>query len=270
MERRPLGRSGLVVPVIGMGTWNTFDVHGAAKERDRRGVVDAALAAGTTLFDTSPMYGDSPAVLAKAVSGRRENVQIADKIWTNSPTDGRAQIARSLELFEGMVDVYQIHNLVGWRDHLPVLEDLRAKGSFRSIGATHYAHSAFGALMEVMRTGRIDMVQVPYSATDRVVEKEVLPLAAELGLGVLVMEPLGTGKLVRRAPPKRELAPLEAFGVHNWPQALLKWILSDPRVTAVLPATSKADHATENAVAGQPPWLDQEARSRIAALASAL
>jgi aryl-alcohol dehydrogenase-like predicted oxidoreductase len=268
MESRPLGRSGLSVPAIGMGTWRTFDVRGERDERDRRAVVDAAVAAGTTLFDTSPMYGESERVLAGALRGRRDRVLVADKVWTSSVTEGREQIRRALDWYGGAVDVYQIHNLVAWREHLPALEELRARGVVRVIGATHYQHSAFGELMAVMRTGRIGMVQVPYNAADRAVEREVLPLAQELGLGVLVMRPLGSGGLARRAPPDRELESLARFGVRTWAQALLKWLLSDPRVHCVIPATSRATRAAENAGAGDPPWFDAETRESVARLAS--
>jgi aryl-alcohol dehydrogenase-like predicted oxidoreductase len=269
LERRPFGRGGIDVPVVGMGTWKTFDVRGARAERERRAIVDAALESGTTVFDTSPMYGDAERVLAKALVGRRENVLVADKVWTPSAREGREQIARALEWYEGSVDIYQIHNLVAWEEHLPVLEDLKARGAVRVIGATHYQHGAFGDLMALMRGGRIEAIQIPYNAVDRVVEREVLPLANHLGLGVLVMQPLGTGKLVQRSPSARELLPLERFGVRTWAQALLKWILSDPRVHAVLPATSKAERARENAAAGDPPWFDDETRAYVARLATA-
>ena len=270
MDMRPLGRTALAVPVIGMGTWKTLDVRGARDEADRRAVVDAAFAAGTTLFDTSPMYGESERVLAAALSGRRDRAIVADKVWTSSPTEGLAQVGRALAWYEGRVDIYQIHNLVAWREHLPVLRDLQARGSVRVVGATHYQHSALRELMTVMRADGIEMVQVPYSAADRVVELDVLPLAQELGLGVLVMQPLGTGALVRRPPPARDLARLERFGVRTWPQALLKWIASDPRVHGILPATSHAARATENAVAGDPPWFDEETREYVSALAMRL
>ena len=268
MEHRILGRSGLEVPAVGMGTWLTFDVRAERDVGGRRGVVDAALAAGTTLFDTSPMYGAAEQVLARALEGRRTRALVADKVWTPSAREGRAQVRRALASYGGTVDVYQVHNLVAWREHLPVLEGLRDEGRVRAVGATHYRHAAFDELMAVMRTGRVQLVQVPYNAADRVVERELLPLAAELGIGVLVMQPLGTGALVRRAPPARELAPLERFGVRTWAQALLKWIVSDPRVHAVLPATRHAGRATENAAAGAPPWFDDEARDRVAHLAA--
>jgi aryl-alcohol dehydrogenase-like predicted oxidoreductase len=250
-----------------MGTWRTFDVRGSRPEADRRAVLDAALTAGTTLFDTSPMYGEAERVLAQALQGRRGRAIVADKVWTSSGRQGREQVSQALAWYGGMVDIYQIHNLVAWREHLPGLEALRAGGQVRVVGATHYQHSAFRELMLVMRTGRIQMIQIPYNAGDREAEREVLPLAAELGLGVLVMQPLGTGRLVGRPPAARALEPLAPFGVHTWAQALLKWILSDPRVHGVLPATSRAAHATENAWAGVPPWLDPEAREHVARLA---
>ena len=268
MEHRSLGASGLKVPVIGMGTWLTFDVHASADIEDRRRVVDTAIAAGTTLFDTSPMYGASEEVLGRLLAGRRDQAIVADKVWTSSAREGREQVEQALRWYGGTVDIYQVHNLVAWREHLPMLEEHQARGDIRVLGATHYQHSALRDLMTVMRTGRIQVIQVPYNAADRLVEREVLPLAAELGIGVLVMQPLGTGKLVRSAPSQRDLEPLERFGVRTWAQALLKWIVSDPRVDAVLPATRHAERAVENAVAGTPPWFDDETREYVARLAA--
>ena len=249
-----------------MGTWKTFDVRGESAVLDRRRVAEGAIAAGTTLFDTSPMYGDAQDVLSRAVRDKRGQVLIADKVWTPSPAEAREQVRRSLDWYGGRLDIYQIHNLVGWRQHLPLLEDLRERGEVGVIGATHYAHSALSELMTVMRSGRVGMVQIPYNAGDRFVEREVLPLADELGIGVLVMQPLGTGALVACSPSPQELAPLERFGARTWAQALLKWILSDRRVSAVLPATSKVARATENAAAGDPPWFDDAARDYVTAL----
>src|SRR3954466_14886511 len=165
-----------------MGTWKTFDVRGHTAILDRRGVAEAAIGAGTTLFDTSPMYGDAQDVLSQAGRGQRADVLIADKVWTPSPREAQAQIRRSLDWYGGRVDVYQVHNLVAWREHLPVLEDLRARGSVSVVGATHYSHAAFRDLMTVMESGRIQMVQIPYNAVDRAVERDVLRLAHDLGL----------------------------------------------------------------------------------------
>ena len=267
MEHRAFGNAGFSVPAVGMGTWSTFDVSSAAESALRRQVVDAAIGAGTTLFDTSPMYGKSQQVLSGALSGRREEVLVADKVWTPSGAEAKAQIGRALAWYGGRVDIYQVHNLVSWREHLPLLEDLQSQGVVKVLGATHYSLDAMRDLMKVMETGRIGMIQVPYNAVNRAVEREVLPLAAELGLGVLVMQPLGSGRLARQSHSARELEPLQRFGVTTWAQALLKWILSDPRVHCVIPATSKPERAIENAGAGDAPWFDEGARDYVARLA---
>jgi len=267
MELRRLGRTGLDVPVVGMGTWQTLDVRGPGPEAHARAIVDAALDTGARLFDTSPMYGRAEAVLGRTLEGRRQQALVATKVWTPSLADGGRQIAEALERFAGRIDVYQIHNLVAWREHLPALEDLRKRRKVRVIGATHYSHGAFAELLRAMATGRIDQIQVPYNAADRVVEREILPAAAELGLGVIVMRPFGEGALVRRSPPAEALRPLEPFGVKTWPQALLKWILSEPRVHCAIPATSRPERVRENAAAGDPPWLDAGARRLVEELA---
>lgn len=270
MEYRAFGRTGLTVPAVGMGTWQTFDVRGEKAEGERRAIVDAALASGITLYDTSPMYGEAERVLAGALQGRRDAAIVADKVWTSSPREGREQVRRALEWYGGRVEIYQIHNLLAWREHLPMLEELQARRAVDVVGATHYQHQAFGELLNVMESGRIGMIQVPYSAADRVVEREVLPRAQTLGLGVLIMRPLGAGTLVRRAPAARDLERLSRYGVTTWAQALLKWVLSDPRAHCAIPATSKLPHVRDNAAAGDPPWFDEETREYVAALAALL
>jgi aryl-alcohol dehydrogenase-like predicted oxidoreductase len=265
MGERPLGSSGLVVPAVGMGTWRTFDVRGHA-EANAHAVVDAALDAGATFFDSSPMYGEAERVLGEALTGRRASAIVATKVWTAAPSDGRAQIDAALAYFGGRVDLYQIHNLVNWRHHLPILERLRDGGVVRAIGVTHYSPSAFDELEVVMRTGRITTIQVPYNPRQREVEARILPLAADLGLGVVVMRPFGEGRLLRHVPPESDLQPLRAFGVTTWPQALLKWILSDPRCHVAIPATSKPARMAENAAAASPPWFGPAERTYVAQL----
>jgi aryl-alcohol dehydrogenase-like predicted oxidoreductase len=268
MEQRALGASGLTVPVVGMGTWDTFDVRGSAAQASARGVVDAALHGGARFFDSSPMYGRAEAVLGRALEGRRDQALVATKVWTPDPAEGRRQADRSLRSFGDRIDLYQVHNLVAWREHLPTLETLRDQGKVAAIGATHYSAGAFDELAEVMRTGRISAIQVPYSPAEREVERAILPLAQEMGLGVVVMRPLLVGDLARRPPPDRELAPLRGFGVRTWPQALLKWILSDPRCHVAIPATSNPAHMAENAQAGDPPWFGRRERELVVRLAA--
>jgi aryl-alcohol dehydrogenase-like predicted oxidoreductase len=251
-----------------MGTWKTFDVSGAGLERQRHELVDLAIDAGMNLFDSSPMYGEAERVLGAALQGRRERAIVATKVWTADDREAEAQMRRALGYFQGTVDVYQVHNLVAWQRRLDHLERLRDEGKVRSIGATHYAHSAFPELMRVMRTGRVTSVQIPYNALDREVERDVLPLAAELGLGVIVMRPLGEGRLAARAPAAAQLEPLARFGVRTWAQALLKWLLSDRRVTTVIPATRDPQHARDNAAAGAPPWFGPDEREYVARLAA--
>jgi aryl-alcohol dehydrogenase-like predicted oxidoreductase len=264
MESRPL-TPGVSVPVVGLGTWQTFDVDDTG-QRIADDVVAAAFAGGTRLVDSSPMYGRAELVLGRAVAPRRSDAVVATKIWTESVERGRAQFERQLRFYGDRVDVEQVHNLVAWREHLRWMESERDAGRIGALGATHYDARAFAELAAVMRTGRVDAVQVPYNPHERDVERELLPLAAELGLGVIVMRPLGSGGLMPGPDPSR-LAPLEPLGVRTWSQALLKWALSDPRTTAVIPATASSAHATENAAAGEPPWFGPDERAYVEELA---
>lgn len=268
MEQRRLGKSGLRVPAVGMGTSRTFDVRGREAEQNAHAIVHEALQVGANFFDSSPMYGEAERVLAAGLDGRREQALVATKIWAPSAAEGRAQAERALDLFGGWIDLYQIHNLVNWREHLVLLERLREQGRVRAIGATHYSASAFPALAEVMRTGRIAAIQIPYNPLQREVEREILPLAAALDIGVLVMRPFAEGALMRHIPPAADLAPLRPFGVTTWAQALLKWELSDPRCHVAIPATSRPGRMTENAAAGVPPWFGPEERALVAGLAT--
>lgn len=265
MERRLLGAAGFDVPVVGMGTWQTFDLP-LSDVGSARAVLDQAFAGGANFFDSSPMYGRAESVLGEALGPRRAEALIATKIWTSSADEGRRQAAKALAWYGGRIDLYQVHNLLAWREHLPVLEQLEAEGRVRSIGATHYRADAFAELMSVMRTGRIQAVQIPYNPLERTVEEAVLPLAEELGLGVVVMRPFGEGALLRRLPEVRALEPLRPFGVSGWPQALLKWILSDRRCHVAIPATSRPEHMAENVRAGSPPWFGEAERRLVADL----
>jgi aryl-alcohol dehydrogenase-like predicted oxidoreductase len=257
MERRQLGNTAIEVPTIGMGTWRTFDT-----DEDRRPIVEEAIAAGMDLFDSSPMYGRAEDTLARALHGLRERVLVATKVWTDDAEEGRRQVQHALRLY-GTVDVYQVHNLVNVPAQLSLLEGLKAAGRVRAVGATHYREAAFGDLAALMRTGRLDMVQIPYNPLRRLAERELLPLAEELGLGVFVMSPLQDGILDRR--PRAEQ--LRELGVETWPQAILKWIASDRRVSTVLTATQRPGRPTENARGGEPPMFTLEQRRLVEAIA---
>jgi aryl-alcohol dehydrogenase-like predicted oxidoreductase len=258
MDRRLLGRTGIDVPAIGLGTFRTFDTTD-----DRRPLVEEAIAAGIDLFDSSPMYGRAEDTLARALTGIRQRVIVATKVWTDDPAEGRRQAEHALRLY-GTVDVYQVHNLANVPVQLALLEGLKADGRVRAVGATHYRESAFPELADLMRTGRLDMVQVPYNPLRREAERVILPLAAELGLGVLVMSPLQGGILDRTPSPEQ----LRELGVETWAQAILKWIASDPRVSTVLTATSRPGRPAENARGGEPPMLTSEQRELVARISA--
>jgi aryl-alcohol dehydrogenase-like predicted oxidoreductase len=269
IEERALGRtSGLTVPVVGMGTWQTLDVRGAGAEREAHAIVGEALDLGARFVDSSPMYGEAERVLGEALGDRRAEAIVATKVWTSDDAEAERQVQCALGWYGGRVDLYQVHNLVGWQKRLTLLEHERDRGGVVAIGATHYSPSAFGELARVMRGGRISAIQIPYNPHEREVEREILPLADELGLGVVVMRPLGGGGgLVTRPPDDAALEPLRAFGVQTWAQALLKWVLSDPRCHVVIPATSRRGRMRENAAAGAPPWFDDDARALVTRLA---
>ena len=204
------------------------------------------------------MYGRAEDALAKALRGRRDQAIIATKIWTISEAEGREQAAHALRLF-GRIEIYQVHNLVNWKSQLRLLEALKGEGKVVAVGATHYDPTAFDDLCAVMRTGRLDMIQVPYNPRRREAEHRVLPLAAELGLGVLTHSPLRYGVLDRPATADE----INTFGVRTWAQAVLKWIASDPRVSCVLMATKTPGRPAENAQTGDPPWFDPDQRERL-------
>jgi diketogulonate reductase-like aldo/keto reductase len=259
MEERRLG------PVVGLGTWRTFD----GDERLAREVVEAALSSGCRVVDTSPMYGAAERSLAAALGGRRDEAAVATKIWAGSAAEAREQYGRQLDWFE-RVELEQVHNLLSWERHLEWLEEERGAGRIARLGVTHYDPYAFGEVARALRTGRFDAVQLPYNPGERECERELLPLAAELGVAVVVMRPLGAGRLVARHPGPEKLAPLVDFGIETWAQALLKWALSDERVDVVIPATTKPERARENASAGSPPWLGPDERRYVAAVALAV
>jgi aryl-alcohol dehydrogenase-like predicted oxidoreductase len=252
-----------------VGSWQTFDVRGADAEAEACTRVQEALDAGARLFDSSPMYGEAERVIGACLRDRRDEALIATKVWTRDDDEAERQIDRALGYFGGRVELYQVHNLVAWPNRLELLEGFRDEGRVDIIGATHYSPSAFAELAQIMRTGRIGAIQIPYNPLEREVERELLPLAADLGVGVVVMRPFGEGALFRRPPDERELAPLAPFEVRTWAQALLKWVLSDPRCHVTIPATSRLGRTTENAAAGDPPWFGRKERALVSRLAGA-
>jgi diketogulonate reductase-like aldo/keto reductase len=257
MEERRLG------PVVGLGTWNTFDGDATAA----RAVVAAAFEAGTTLFDTSPMYRGAEAALGDALEGRRADAVVATKIWASSVEEGRAQFARQLEWYGGRIDLQQVHNLVLWREHVEWLRAAQDEGRVGRLGVTHYQASAFRGLADALQTGWFQVLQVPYNPWERECEEELLPLAAELGVAVIAMRPLGGSGEDRRRELQLSEEQKGELGVESWPEALLKWALADERVDSVIPATSKPERVHANARAGMGPPLDGDQRALVEELA---
>ena len=269
MEKRSLSpkhADAPMVPIIGMGTSKTLDTDDLSLASD---VVSAALDAGTTLFDSSPMYGKAERMLGSALDGRRSDAIVATKVWTDDDEEAERQIAASLSFYGGHIELLQIHNMVRWPERLRRIEELRDAGQVTLVGATHWKASSFDELEAAMVTGRLDAIQIPYNPREREVEDRLLPLAAELGLGVLIMRPFAAADLMRISPSAADLAPLASFGIHTWAEALLQWGLSHPATTVAIPATSKPSRATENAVAGDAQPLDDEHRELISRLAGA-
>lgn len=171
-------------------------------------------------------------------------------MWTEDDDEAIRQIEASLGYFGGHVELFQVHNLVAWRTRLDQLQARRDAGQVALLGATHWKPEAYDELETVMRTGRLDAIQIPYNPLEREVEARILPLAEELGLGVLVMRPFGGGALATRQVDDADLAPLTDFGITSWSGALLAWGLSDPRISCAIPATSKPERAQANAAVG--------------------
>jgi aryl-alcohol dehydrogenase-like predicted oxidoreductase len=267
MERRRLGGTGPEVSVVGLGTWQTYDVRDPGQVQ---AVTDAVLERGVTFFDSSPMYGAAERVLATTLGGRRRGVVVATKVWAGSAREGREQIRRALDWYGGHVELYQIHNLEAWETHLPYLEELRAQGRIGAIGITHYSPARFDRMAEIVESGRVAAIQVPYNPQERDIERSLLSLAGARGVGVILMRPLGQGRLARASPPAAELGFLADYGLATWAQALLNWGVSDARVTVTIPATGNVDHAIDDCAVGRARRFDAEARARVAALAARL
>ena len=268
MMTRPIPSSGEAMPVIGLGTWQVFDVGSGDPARHQLAAVLRVLAdAGGRMIDTSPMYGRAEAATGDLVAeaGLRPRVFLATKVWTSGREAGIAQMRRSAELLQRPVlDLIQIHNLLDWRTHLATLRRMKEEGRVRYIGITHYTTGSLPELARLLETEKgIDFVQCGYSLETRDAEIRLLPVAAERGVAVIVNQPFETGGMFRKVRG-RELPDWAAeFDCASWAQLFLKYSTADPAVTCVIPATDKPEHMEDNLKAGVGRLPDAKQRERI-------
>lgn len=267
---RPIPSSGEALPVIGLGTSRVFDVEVNPETlAPRREIVELMLEHGASVIDSSPMYGRAERVVGEIAGelAARGKLFYATKVWTRGERRGIEQMQRSLELFGAPeIDLMQVHNLVDWRTQLATIRDWQETGRIRYSGITHYRVDAFDSLAGIMRAEPIDFVQLNYSLATRAAEERLLPLAAERGIAVLVNRPYEGGSLFR-AVRGRELPGWAAgLEIASWGQFFLKYVLSHPAVTCVIPGTSKPRHMRDNLRAGLGPLPDADERARMVAL----
>jgi diketogulonate reductase-like aldo/keto reductase len=269
MHTRLIPSTGESLPIIGCGTWQTFDVGaGEAERAPLKEVLRILFAAGGSVIDSSPMYGRSEQVVGEILAELRaeEKAFIATKVWTQGRSAGIQQMTDSAQLLRKQrLDLMQIHNLVDWRTHLKTLRDWKASQKIRYIGITHYTSTAYDQLESIIRSEQLDFVQLNYSLADRQAEKKLLALAADRGTAVLVNQPFGGGALVR----KLANVPLPSWAgeieCENWAQILLKYVIGHPAVTCAIPGTSRPQHMLENCRVGTGRLPDETFRKRMAA-----
>ena len=267
MNTRPIPSTGEALPVIGCGTYVGFDhAPGTPEYALLPGVVDALLDAGGKVLDSSPMYGRAEATTGEllAASGRRAEAFLATKVWTAGRAEGVRQMEASMRLLRAeRIDLMQIHNLLDWRTHLATLREWKAAGRIGYLGITHYTASAYAEVEAVLRSEKLDFLQINYALDDREAERRILPLAAERGVAVIVNMPFGGGGLLRGLLAKPLPSWAAEIGCASWAQLLLKFVLGQPAVTCAIPGTRRREHMADNVRAGfgsvPPPgfWRDK-------------
>lgn len=266
---RAIPKSKETLPVIGLGTWQTFDVGGGAEREGPRQVLKRFAELGGRAVDSSPMYGRAESVVGDLATelGVRDKLFVATKVWTSGREAGIAQMEASLRRMRGeRIDLMQVHNLVDWRTHLRTLGEWKRGGRVRYVGVTHYTAGAYGELEQIMAGEPLDFVQLNYSPVEREAERRLLPLAVDRGVAVLVNRPFAEGALFRRVRGQTLPDWAGEIGCRSWAQLFLKWIAAHPAVTCVIPATSRPEHLEDNMQAGVGPLPDAALRARIAGL----
>lgn len=260
--------AGESLPVIGMGTWNTFDVGPSAAERaPLLDVLKAFYEAGARVIDSSPMYGQAERATGDMVQqlGKHAETFFSTKVWTTGRDKGIAQIEQSMRLLRTQrLDLLQVHNLVDWRTHLGTLRRLKDEGRVRYIGVTHYTVSAHDDIEAVLRAEKLDFAQFNYSLATRDAEQRLLPFCRDHGIAVLVNRPFEEGALFTRVRGRKLPAYAAEFDCNSWAQFFLKYIVSHPAVTCVIPATSRVTHMRDNLQAGIGRLPDEKMRQRMA------
>jgi diketogulonate reductase-like aldo/keto reductase len=266
--RKAIPKTGELLPVVGLGTWQTFDVRASKAAREPlKKVLQQFVSAGGKLIDSSPMYGQSENVAGDLAAelGVHKQLFFATKVWTSGRDAGVRQMDESFRrLGTNKIDLMQVHNLVDYRTHLQTLRRWKADGKVRYIGVTHYTASAHDELARVIADEELDFVQLNYSLAEREAERRLLPLAAERRLAVLVNRPFAEGQLFRRARGKPLPPWANEIGCASWAQFFLKFIVAHPAVTCAIPATSKVEHLTDNMRAAMEPLPDAKTRDRMA------
>jgi len=273
MLTKPIPSSGEPLPVIGLGTYDVFDIDGTPDAiATRKEIVERLTGAGGSLLDTSPMYNRSERVIGDVIAAGvdRQDVFLATKVWTDGKDAGIEQMNRSAELMQTkVVDLMQVHNLRDSAVHLATIRAWQDEKRIRYSGLTHYTAGAHEALVGEMRSHKPDFIQINYSMGEREAEEHVLPLAEELGIAVLINRPFQAGRLFRAVAGK-ELPDFAKDFADSWGQFFLKFIISHPAVTCAIPATSKPHHMADNLGAGFGKMPDASMRQRMADYFSSL
>ena len=273
-QTKPIPSTGEQIPVVGLGSWSTFNVGNDTQLLDEcTAVIAAFLAAGGRMIDSSPMYGSSQATIGYALGklGRPGTVFSADKVWTSSGAQGPAQIEESRTRWGiRQFDLLQVHNLLAWEAQLPTLFAMKKEGRLRYVGITTSEGRRHEEIEQVMRTHPIDFVQVTYNIQSRQVEQRILPLAADRGIAVICNRPFEKGALLREVGAHPLPGMAADIGARTWAQFILKFIVSNPAVTCAIPATSKVAHAQENLQGGSGVMPDTAFRARMAETVAAL
>ncbi|PND27456.1 aldo/keto reductase [Sinorhizobium sp. M4_45] len=274
LTTRVIPKSKEALPLVGLGTWITFNVGDDPVLMDECAAVIAAFfEGGGRMIDSSPMYGSSQPTIGYGLRklGHPKRLFSAEKVWISDPGEGAAQIEVSKEYWGvEKFDLMQVHNLVSWEEHLPALFDMKAAGRLRYVGITTSEGRRHREIEQVMATRPIDFVQVTYNILDREAEERILPLAQEKGIAVIVNRPFRQGDLIRQVEDEPLPAWLAETGARSWAQFLLKFIISHPAVTCAIPATTRVDHVRENLEATRGILPDEKLRRRMAAYVEAL